>query len=181
MYGYLWRVLGDRLVAADLCQETFLRAWRRLDRVGEYEGPLGWLLRVATNLALNHRRRGRRRVGVPVALNEENSPALGDLAPGVVEHLLVHQVLLALPANMRAALVLREVYGLEMAEVARTLGISHAAAKMLLSRARERFRERRAGRARDLAACGRGGRGASRAIPPVCVRGEGSIEVTGDA
>lgn len=64
VYGYLYRVLGDRQVAADLCQETFLRAWRHRERVAEYSEPLGWLLRVATNLALNHRRHGRTRVGV---------------------------------------------------------------------------------------------------------------------
>jgi len=56
IFGYLWRVTGDRHVASDLCQETFLRAWQHIAKVSGYERPEAWLWRVATNLALNHRR-----------------------------------------------------------------------------------------------------------------------------
>lgn len=142
VYGYLWRITGDRQLASDLCQETFLRGWQHFDTIRAYDSPLGWLLRVATNLALNARRRRTTRVGIPLSLDEELSPAVSDPAGQVAERDAVHATLLALPANMRAALVLREVYGLSFEEVARTLGITHAAAKMMLSRAREQFRRR---------------------------------------
>jgi DNA-directed RNA polymerase specialized sigma24 family protein len=46
VFGYLWRMTGDHAFASDLCQETFLRAWQRFDRLSTYENPLGWLLRV---------------------------------------------------------------------------------------------------------------------------------------
>jgi RNA polymerase sigma factor (sigma-70 family) len=97
---------------------------------------------VATNLALNSRRRRDTRVGLPTSLNEAFLPAVSDPAWQIAERDAVHATLLALPANMRAALVLREVYGLSCQEVARALGITHAAAKMTLSRAREQFRRR---------------------------------------
>lgn len=142
VYGYLWRITGDRHLASDLCQETFLRGWQHFDTIRTYESPLGWLLRVATNLALNSRRRRDTRVGLPMSLNEALSPAVSDPAWQIAERDAVHATLLALPANMRAALVLREVYGLSFQEVARALGITHAAAKMTLSRAREQFRRR---------------------------------------
>ncbi|HEX5571799.1 MAG TPA: sigma factor-like helix-turn-helix DNA-binding protein, partial [Ktedonobacterales bacterium] len=58
----------------------------------------------------------------------------------VVERDLVRAALDTLPARRRAALILREVYGLTGAEVARALGMSEAAARMTLSRAREQFR-----------------------------------------
>lgn len=141
VYGYLWRITGDRQLASDLCQETFLRGWQHIDTIRAYESPLGWLLRVATNLALNTRRRRDTRVGIPLSYTEEQSPAVSDPAWHIAERDVIHQTLLRLPANMRAALVLREVYGLPLEEVARTLGITHAAAKMTLSRARERFRQ----------------------------------------
>ena len=141
VFGYLWRITGDRQIASDLCQETFLRAWQHLDTLRAYEQPRGWLLRVATNLALNQRRRERTCVGSPIPFDDEHVPARSDPAWHIADHDTVHQTLLALPPRMRAALVLREVHGLSCQEVAQTLGLSLAAAKMTLTRARERFRQ----------------------------------------
>jgi RNA polymerase sigma-70 factor, ECF subfamily len=141
VFGYLWRITGDRQLASDLCQETFLRAWQHFDTLRAYEQPRGWLLRVATNLALNQRRRVRTRVGALIPFDDENVPARSDPAWRIADYDTVHQALLALPPRMRAALVLREVHGLSCQEVAQTLRLSLAAAKMTLSRAREQFRQ----------------------------------------
>jgi RNA polymerase sigma-70 factor (ECF subfamily) len=142
VFGYLWRITGDQHLASDLCQETFLRAWQHFDQISTYQAPVGWLLRVATNLALNAQRRRFTRVGVLLRLDAERSPAASDPAARVAQRDLVHRTLLALPAKMRAGLVLREVYGLSFEEVARALDLTQAAAKMLLSRAREQFCQR---------------------------------------
>jgi RNA polymerase sigma-70 factor (ECF subfamily) len=142
VFGYLWRITGDEHLASDLCQETFLRAWQHFDQIRTYQAPVGWLLRVATNLALNAQRRRFTRVGVPLRLDTERAPAASDPAARVAQQDVVHRTLLALPAKMRAGLVLREVYGLSFEEVARALDLTHAAAKMLLSRAREQFCQR---------------------------------------
>jgi RNA polymerase sigma-70 factor (ECF subfamily) len=139
IYGYLWRITGDRQTASDLCQETFLRAWQHLDRISGYAEPARWLFRVATNLALNDRRH-RATVGTPLPLREEHGPSASDPAGHVVERDAVHTTLLTLPVHLRAALILREVHGLSFDEVARVLGTTHAAAKMTLTRAREQFR-----------------------------------------
>jgi RNA polymerase sigma-70 factor (ECF subfamily) len=141
IYGYLWRITGDRQLASDLCQETFLRAWNSFAKVRGYENQTAWLLRVATNLTLNSRRRGNTRIGTLLTLDETIEPSVSsDHAGQIAEQDAVHRVLLTLPVPMRAALVLREVEGLPYSEVSRLLGMRPGATRMLLSRAREQFR-----------------------------------------
>ena len=142
IFGYLWRVTGDRHAASDLCQETFLRAWQHFAKVSGYEQPEAWLWRVATNLALNHRRTRATHAADAALHDADRDPTASDPAWRVAVRVSVHATLLALPPKMRAALVLREVCGLSFAEVAETLDTTPAAVKMTLSRAREQFRER---------------------------------------
>lgn len=143
VFGYLLRMTGDEQAAHDLSQETFLRAWQHFARITAYQAPAGWLLRVATNLALSARRRGRLPAGAPAPLpQDDDAPARSDPARRVAEADAVQRVLLALAPRQRAALVLREVYGLSCEEVGAALGVSRDAAKMLLLRGREQFRAR---------------------------------------
>ena len=142
VWGYLWRMTGDEQAAYDLAQETFVRAWQHFEQVHRYDRPKAWLFRVATNLALNHLRHGALVYGttLPLEAGEQVAGESGDLARRVAERDAVRRALLELVPRQRAALVLREVQGLSCDEVARALGISGAAAKMLLFRAREQFR-----------------------------------------
>lgn len=139
IFGYLWRVTGDEQASYDLAQETFVRAWQRFEQVRRYEQPRSWLFRVATNLASNHRR--GRSVRDAAASRLQSGYALsGDPSASIAESEAVQAALDVLPVRQRAALVLRVVYGLPLDELARALGSSENAAKMTLSRARERFR-----------------------------------------
>lgn len=140
VYALLWRLCGDPQTARDLTQETFLRAWRHFEQVRGYEQPQAWLLRVATNLARTSHRREPRPALSADALTEAQSPAHSDPTQRLAERDLVERVLLELPINQRAALTLREVYGLSCAEIGETLGISREAVKMALFRGRESFR-----------------------------------------
>ncbi len=140
IFNYLYRMTGDEQAAYDLSQETFLRAWRRYNRIRGYERPLAWLFRVATNLALNHQRDHMSLVRTALSLDADLDPAGSDPSWRFAERDAIREVLLAMPPRQRAALALREVYGFSGEEVASALGISHAAAKMLLSRARAQFR-----------------------------------------
>lgn len=141
VYGYLWRMLGDQQAAADLKQETFLRAWRHIEKISAYERPETWVWRVATNLALNERRRVST-WGLQSLDMQAERLAASDPAMRVVGADQVHATLLALPARLRAALTLREVYGLTFEEIAQALDISPASARVTLSRARDQFRQR---------------------------------------
>lgn len=150
IFGYLWRMTGDEQSAYDLSQETFLRAWQHFSRIRGYERPEAWLFRVATNLAISQARSRRGLIASAAPLPDEGGPARSDPAWQIGERENVRDILAALPARQRAALLLREVYGLSGEELATALCISLAAAKMLLSRAREQFRtvyEREEGRA----------------------------------
>lgn len=141
IYGYLWRLLGDQQAAEDLTQETFLRAWRHIGKVSAYERPDTWVWRVATNLALNERRQLSTWNLQPLD-DDADSPAASDPAMRIAIHDQVHATLLALPPRLRAAITLREVYGLSFTEIAQALNISPANARVTLSRAREQFRQR---------------------------------------
>jgi RNA polymerase sigma-70 factor (ECF subfamily) len=142
IFGYLWRMTGDEQAAYDLSQETFVRAWQHFDRIASYDRPGAWLFRVATNLALTHQRRAAAPVGAAQSFSTGIDPSISDPSWRLAESDDVRATLLALPPQQRAALALREVYGFSCAEVAETLGITLAAAKMTLSRARDAFRAR---------------------------------------
>ena len=138
--NYLWRMTGDEQTAYDLTQEVFLRAWQHFPTIRAYDQPRGWLFRVATNLALSHLRRRSLLSGGFLSLDDEQSPAASDPAWRLVERDAVRQVLLCLSPNRRAALILREVYGLSGAEVGRVLGMNETTVRTTLHRAREQFR-----------------------------------------
>ena len=142
IFSYLWRMTGEEEVANDLCQETFLRAWRQFERIRFYDRPEAWLLRVATNLALNHLRRRKGPVGAALSLDEGIDPATSDPSWRFAVRDAVRGVLAELTPRQRAALILREAYGLTGDQLAQALGVSTPAAKMLLFRAREAFRTR---------------------------------------
>lgn len=138
---YLWRMLGDEQTAYDLCQETFLRAWEHFAEVSAYPYPGTWLFRVATNLALDARRRRAAPVGAAGPLDEA-LPLGEDFAQHHAAQETIRQILQAMPAKQRALLVLREVYGFSTIEAAEILRLSPAAASRMLSRARADFRAR---------------------------------------
>ncbi|MGZ3600548.1 MAG: RNA polymerase sigma factor [Ktedonobacterales bacterium] len=138
--GYLWRMTGDQAMASDLCQETFLRAWQHFEKIRHYDKPGAWLMRVATNLALQHLRRRTAPVGAAQSLDKSFDPGVSDPGGRIAMRDLVRETLLALPDKPRAMLILREVYGFSGDEVAQTLGMSRAAVKVALWRARAQFR-----------------------------------------
>lgn len=142
LFGYLWHLTGDEQAARDLSQEAFVRAWQRFDAIESHRDSGAWLFRVASNLAMTHLRRRSAPVGAAAPLAEAQPMAgyAGDPGGTLAERDVVRRVLAALTPRQRAVLVLHEVCGYSGPEVADVLGISHAAAKMALWRAREGFR-----------------------------------------
>jgi RNA polymerase sigma factor (sigma-70 family) len=123
--GALWLACGDRLVAEELAQETFVRAIRAWNRVVEMDRPDLWLHTVGFNLV---RRRWKRRT--PPQLMS-SSPRDGD----VDARLDLIAALARLSADQRRAVVLRYVLGYSAAEVATVLGRSPEAVRSLCHRA----------------------------------------------
>lgn len=128
--------------AEDVLQETFLAALRA---IGQYRGEasvLGWLCAIARNAAL---RRGRRADQVPyepVALEALGAdagwgqPDVERLVAAAEDRQRLGQAMTALPEEEREVLLLRDVEGLSGEEAAHALGLSMAAMKSRLHRAR---------------------------------------------
>ena len=127
----------DRDGAQEVVAETFTVAWRRLaDVPGD---PLPWLLVVARNTLLNHRRSAYRARDLHAALTSLVPASPSDPAEAVAERTSLLRALVDLPASDREALLLVAWDGLGPAEAAAVLGCTPAAFKMRLSRARRRL------------------------------------------
>jgi RNA polymerase sigma-70 factor, ECF subfamily len=138
LLAYLVRLVDDREAAEDLCQETFLKALRSWARHDPAASPVAWLYRIATNTAYDHLRRRRRAILTPLV----EVDVLADAhAAGLDEGEGVRRALAELPARYRVPLLLHTCAGHSLQEIADALGCSHAAVKMRLLRARERFRQ----------------------------------------
>jgi RNA polymerase sigma-70 factor (ECF subfamily) len=130
LMGLAYLLTGNVQESQDLVQETLLRAWRNWPSICSYEDPKAWTRRVMHNLAIGTSRRARIRHAVPSQQTRVASP---DLPVG---HLDVVDALRRLPPDQQRALVLHDVMGLSVAEVARELRTPEGTVRSWLSRAR---------------------------------------------
>jgi len=147
IYNYILRTMGNPEDAADLTQETFLRAYQALPRMGADLRVAPWLYRIATNACLDELRRRKLVRWEPLenflALFHPKQTASDDPEREAIEQedrQLVEQVLAKLSPRHRLCLILREYQDLSCQEIAEVLGTSRQAVKSLLFRAREEFR-----------------------------------------
>ena len=147
IFGLLVVISGDRDVAADLTQESFMLAHERLDQLNDPEQFRAWLYQIARNRwrdVLRGRQGMQRAVerlgGHPLAGDADWSriDPLAELA----ERDLVARTLADLRRCDREVLALRHFWQLSGAEIAELLNITPAAAQRRVNRAEERFRER---------------------------------------
>jgi RNA polymerase sigma-70 factor (ECF subfamily) len=139
--AHLTRLVSDREVAEDLCQETFLKALRGWEARDPAASASAWLYRIATNTAYDYLRR-RRRIHF-IRLNDFDQPLGSEYA---IESQLdegepVQRALAQLPPIYRLPLVLHSLEGRSTQEIANALGCSTSAVKTRLFRARARFRQ----------------------------------------
>jgi RNA polymerase sigma-70 factor (ECF subfamily) len=139
-----WRLLGDRDLARDAAQETYLRVFRSLARYRRGEGFQAWLYRIAVNVCFDL---ARKRGPFPVA--ESALETLRHAHPGH-EHAeqvvlleerraLVQEALRVLTLAERSALVLRDLEGLSTEEAARVLGVRAVTVRSQISSARAKM------------------------------------------
>jgi RNA polymerase sigma-70 factor, ECF subfamily len=118
--GCVYFVVLDREVAAEITHEAFLRLWQRRDGMPPGSNEKAWLIRVATNLAVSHRRSlaaAWRRKGDSLDPIDPGSEALNRLELARMRRALLH-----LRPRDRAVLSLRFDQGLGFAEIGMTLG-----------------------------------------------------------
>jgi RNA polymerase sigma-70 factor, ECF subfamily len=140
VYSYAYYRVGNHHDAEDLTEQTFLQAYRHFERAQRESGgrPLRpWLIRIAHNLAANlYRDRSRRPVS-PI----DDTNALS--APHTTEELVENRNELSrvldgvgrLPDDRREALIMRFALDMDNREIARALGRSDGATKVLIHRA----------------------------------------------
>jgi RNA polymerase sigma-70 factor, ECF subfamily len=146
VYSYAYYRIGNHHDAEDLTEQTFLQAYRHFERAQrESNGrPLRpWLIRIAHNLAANYYRDRSRR---PIT-QLEDAAVLS--APHGTEEMVeereeVKEVLAGvskLPEDRREALIMRFALGMDNREIARAMGRSDGATKVLIHRAIKQLEE----------------------------------------
>ena len=141
LHGVVERLCASQHEAEEATQEAFLRAWRAIGRFDGRSRFFTWLYRIGVNEAMRGAGSAARRlqaVSLEESPVEPPEPCDGPEARALRRelHADLESSLRALPVEHRAPLVLRDVEGLSTAESAQILGISEAAFKSRLHRAR---------------------------------------------
>ncbi|WP_246196405.1 RNA polymerase sigma factor [Aquisphaera giovannonii] len=150
LYPTLVRLTGSAENAQDVLQDTFIRAFEKLDQFHGESSFYTWIYRIAVNLALSDRRK-RRRGGAevppaaaaaaePADRSRENDPSFA--LECVEREALVEEALNALAPDHRAVVVLKDFDGRRYEEIAEVLGIPVGTVRSRLHRARCELRER---------------------------------------
>jgi RNA polymerase sigma-70 factor (ECF subfamily) len=149
-YTLAYRLTGNEEDANDVVQEAYLRAFSGLPRFRGEARFSTWLYRVTANCANNHLARASRSRHDELDPDGIDQGAVRDRrlehdpeahASAGDERAQLAAALLRLPWRQRQVVVLRDVYDLSHKAIAAELGISEAAAKVRLQRARRRLRE----------------------------------------
>jgi len=153
VYRHLRKMVNDNDLAADLLQETFLSAYKGLKGFAGSSSFSTWLFRIATNAALMYLRKNRPEiVEYDDQIRAKGESAIVAASPALVgtpfDILLsaegckkIEEAIDNLPVLYRSVIVLRDVEGFSLEEVARIMNTSVAAVKSRLHRARNAVRE----------------------------------------
>ena len=153
IYRLCLRMTGNPEDAADLTQESFLKAWRALDTFRFGSGFSTWLFRLASNTCLDHLRAQKRRPVLPLPLEDNDGAEMTldppDSAPPPEEALLaseeherLNKALAQLDPQQRHILTLRVVNDLSYTEIADILEIKEGTVKSRIARARDALRKK---------------------------------------
>lgn len=143
------RVIGqfvtDSLQVEDLAQETFIRAFQRLDQFDPSRRFGPWLFRIGVNLTLDYLRRRKRRGWWALFSDSTGDrapdPACADPRETLDLSQEVQRVLEQLPENYRTVIVLRDLENFSTSEIAAILNRKEATIRWRLAEARTRFQQ----------------------------------------
>ena len=153
LYALGLRLCGSAADAEDLMQETFMQAFRKWDQYEGRSAPFTWLYTIATRACY---RLHRKRAGEPARIGSLDEllpfgetrlaalPADDDVLGAQIQaeaRSLVEAAIAALPVGFRLPLVLKDIVGLSIAEIARILDLKPATVKTRVHRARLRLRQ----------------------------------------
>jgi RNA polymerase sigma-70 factor (ECF subfamily) len=146
-YTLAYRLTGNEEDARDVVQDAYLRAYKGIRRFRGDAQFSTWLYRITANCAstaMTRRSRSRHEEldsdSQLIDERPEHDPQIR--AEASLERDQISDAVAALPPRLRAVVVLRDIYDLPHEAIAAELGISEAAAKVRLHRARKKLRER---------------------------------------
>ncbi len=147
VYSYAYYRVGNHHDAEDLTEQAFLQAYRHFERAQrESDGrPLRpWLIRIAHNLAANYHRDRARRPQSSLELADELAAkhSTEAVVEGREQLRAVLDNLQYLPDDRREALIMRFALGMDNREIARAMGRSDGATKVLIHRAIKQLQEK---------------------------------------
>jgi RNA polymerase sigma-70 factor (ECF subfamily) len=147
MYAVCRRMTGNDADAADACQEALVAVVRNLAKFDRRSRFGTWAYRVAVNASLDElRRRGRRPRPFDTGAAERGDAGQADPYPDpsvtVTDRAVLDKALAELHPDFRAAVVLRDVAGLDYAEIAETLGIPPGTVRSRIARGRAALADR---------------------------------------
>ncbi|MCI0344579.1 MAG: RNA polymerase sigma factor [Chloroflexi bacterium] len=142
IYAYLLRMVRDPEMAADMTQDAFVKAYKAYNHLEKPENARAWLYQIAHRVALDEMRRRKIVRFLPwTGESKGSAPSAEHLAMEVRLSGPLERALARIPERQRAALLMAELHDLTGLELASALGVSHVAARALLTRARQSLRE----------------------------------------
>src|SRR6202453_3732456 len=141
LHRYCARMTGSAVDGEDIVQDALIKALAALANFGVIDNPEGWLFRIAHNTALDFL---RRRARGPMMQEDEALEMIAAPDSPDQDHeaaTMSLRTFMRLPALQRSAVILKDVLGHSLEEVASITGASEAAAKSALQRGRVRLRE----------------------------------------
>ena len=142
VFGVCRRITGNDSDAADAAQEALISIVRSLPRFDGRSSLSTWVYRIATNASLDELRRRRRRPMLAVIDDPDRSqgdaidPDAGMRIDAVADRMEIDAALADLAIDFRVPIVLRDIAGLDYAEIAETLGIPAGTVKSRIARGR---------------------------------------------
>ena len=141
IFAYLARMLRDQELAADLPQDAFVKAYKNYDTLEKDENARAWLYQIAHRVALDELRRRKIIKMIPWTGEARGAaPSAERIALDLRLSGPLERALASIPERQRAALLLAELHDLTGLELAEAMGVSHVAARAILTRARESLR-----------------------------------------
>jgi RNA polymerase sigma-70 factor (ECF subfamily) len=146
IYNLILRICRSEMDAVDLTQETFIRAYEKLERFNPSGRFFPWLYTIGLNLARDHFRKTKSQMAMKAQLMEEHHnpgvlSAENNGLPEILDATKVRISLEKLAFEYREAIIMRFHEGLPMSEIAQALGISVSGAKMRVHRGLRKLSE----------------------------------------
>lgn len=143
VFSVCLRIMGNRELALDATQETFLTAFRKASQFQGNSALGTWIYRIAVNTCYDHLRRQKRRRMDPMPdhLDPTDHRAEEAVESAALRPEIEH-ALAALPADFRSAVILSDIEGLALPEVAEILGVPVGTVKSRVFRGRRLLAQR---------------------------------------